>query len=881
VADIPQQLQRGLADRYQLERELGRGGMATVYLAQDLRHDRPVALKVLHSELAAALGPERFLREIKLAARLQHPHILTVYDSGETAGRLWFTMPYVRGASLRDRLTREKQLVLEDALRIATEAARALDYAHRQGVIHRDIKPENLLVTAEGDTLVADFGIGRALGAPAAGERLTETGVVVGTPAYMSPEQSAGDRELDGRSDIYSLGVVLYEMLAGEPPFTGPTTQAIMARRLTETPRPLRLVRETVPDALERAVMKALAKAPADRFQNAAEFARVLTAPAVTTPAASTSSPATAPQVVSRRPRVPFGLAALGVGLLLGLGMLFAWLRARPGVETGGPKHVAVLPFENLGASEDDYFADGVTDAIRGKLTGIPGLQVTARSSSTQYKSTNTSPRQVGRELGVEYLLTGTVRWSKGRAGQSRVQVSPELIRVSTAAAQWQQPFEAPLTDVFQVQAEVATRVAQALGIALGVGEREQLGERPTTNLAAYDAYLRGEQVSDRLATNERARLRKAIEYYDQATAIDSSFALAWAQLSRAHSLSYFTVAPTPESAAAAQAAAERAVALAPGRAEGHLALGQYYRLVRQDYHSALEEFARGQRLAPTNADLLTETALTEQRLGRWEVSLEHLRRADSLDPRSVETSRRLTVTLHWLRRYPEALESSEQALALAPASIDLLEIKAMILLSQGDLSGARQVLHAAPKEVEPTALVAYLATFWDLYWVLDSKQQKLLLRMTPRAFDDDRGGWGLALAGTHALRGDTIKARAYADSARIGFEEGLKAAPEDAQLHTLLGVALGYLGRRAEAVREGERGVALKPVPRGGYGWAYLRHQLVRTYLLAGEPGKALDLLERLLEVPYYLSPGWLKIDPTFALLRGHPRFERLVNAT
>ncbi len=782
-------------------------------------------------------------------------------------------MPYVQGASLRDRLTREKQLVLENALRIATEAARALDYAHRQGVIHRDIKPENLLVTAEGDTLVADFGIGRALGAPAAEERLTETGVIVGTPAYMSPEQSAGDRELDGRSDIYSLGVVLYEMLAGEPPFTGPTSQAIIARRLTETPRPLRLVRETVPDALERAVMKALAKAPADRFQNAAEFAHALTASAVIRPAGR-------PEILRRR-RVPVGLATLGVGFLLGLGILFAWLRARPGAETGGPKHVAVLPFENLGASEDAYFADGVTDAIRGKLTEIPGLQITARSSSTRYKSATTSPRQVGRELGVEYLLTGTVRWSKGRGGQSRVQVSPELIRVSTAAAQWQQPFEAPLTEVFQVQADVATRVAQALGIALGVGEREQLGERPTANLAAYDAYLRGEQLSDRLATNERTRLRKAVDHYEQATAIDSGFALAWAQLSRAHSLSYFTAAPTPESAEAARAAAERAVALAPGRAEGHLALGQYYRLVRRDYHSALEEFGRGQRLAPTNADLLTETALTEQRLGGWEASLEHLRRAHSLDPRSVQTSRRLTVTLHWLRRYPEALESSEQALALAPASVDLLEIKAMILLSQGDLGGARQVLHAAAKEVEPTALVAYLATFWDLYWVLDHEQQDVLLRMTPRAFDDDRGGWGLALAGTYALRGDTIKARAYADSARIGFEEGLKATPDDAQLHTLLGVALGYLGRRAEAMREGERGVALMPVPRGAYGWAYLRHQLVRTYLLAGEPDKALDLLEKLLEVPYYLSPGWLEIDPTFAPLRGYPRFERLVNGT
>ena len=235
MADLREQLARGLADRYRLERELGRGGMATVYLAQDLKHDRPVALKVLLPELAASLGPDRFQREIRLAARLQHPHILTVHDSGETAGQLWFTMPFVEGESLRDRLRRERQLPVEDALRITREAAQALQYAHDHGVVHRDIKPENLLLTKDGNTLVADFGIARAV---AGDEHLTQTGMSVGTPAYMSPEQASGDKALDARTDIYSLGAVLYEMLAGEPPFTGPTAQAIIAKRFTgEVPR--------------------------------------------------------------------------------------------------------------------------------------------------------------------------------------------------------------------------------------------------------------------------------------------------------------------------------------------------------------------------------------------------------------------------------------------------------------------------------------------------------------------------------------------------------------------------------------------------------------------------------------------------------------------
>ncbi|HUF35525.1 MAG TPA: serine/threonine-protein kinase, partial [Gemmatimonadales bacterium] len=272
MAEPAEGLRDALADRYRIERELGRGGMATVYLARDLRHDRPVALKVLHPELAHSLGPDRFQREIRLAARLQHPHILTVLDSG-AAPALWFTMPYIEGESLRDRLRREKQLPIDDAVRIAREAAEALGFAHGQGIIHRDVKPENILLSA-GHALVADFGIARALSGGAEEARLTETGLAVGTPAYMSPEQAAGERELDPRTDVYSLGVVLYEMLAGEPPFTGPTAQAIAARRLSGEAPSVRQLRPSVPPAVEQAVRRAMAAVPADRFGSAAELAR-------------------------------------------------------------------------------------------------------------------------------------------------------------------------------------------------------------------------------------------------------------------------------------------------------------------------------------------------------------------------------------------------------------------------------------------------------------------------------------------------------------------------------------------------------------------------------------------------------------------------------
>jgi eukaryotic-like serine/threonine-protein kinase len=896
LTDLRTQLQTALATAYILERELGRGGMATVFLAQDLRHDRPVALKVLHPDLAHALGPERFQREIKLAARLQHPHILTVHDSGEAAGQLWFTMPFVEGESLRDRLRRERQLPVDAAIRIATEAARALEYAHRHGVVHRDIKPENLLLTSDGSTLVADFGIARALAG--ADDRLTETGLAVGTPAYMSPEQAAGDKTIDARTDVYSLGAVLYEMLAGEPPFTGPTAQAIIAKRFSgEVPR-VRQARPSVPEQVDAAVARALAPVAADRFASAEEFARALISAAVTSPAVAAASVPTgiaeattaSTRVTTPQParpkarRVPMGAITLTLGFLIGLGVLFAWRRTHSATEEGtGPKRLAVLPFENLGDSADAYFADGITDEVRGKLSQVSGLAVIARSSSNEYRKTTKAPQQIARELGADYLLTATVRWEKASGGPSRVRVSPELIRVEPGAApttKWQQPFDASLTGVFQVQADIATKVASALNLALGDSVRHELAAKPTEDLAAYDAYLKGEAASQGMAVADPASLRRAIGFYQQAVALDLGFVPAWSQLARAKALLYNNGTPTPELAAQAHEAANRSQALGPDRPEGPVALGDYHRYVTVDNRQALAAYEAGLKLAPTNVDLLVGGALTEQGLGRWEAALQHLTRAATLDPRSANTARRTGATLLWLRRYPEAQVALDRALTLAPTNLSIIELKAQVALAQSDLAGARGVVRAALPTVDPAALLVFFGTYWDLYWVLDDAQQQQLLTLPSSAFDDDRGAWGIVRAQTYRLRKDAAKARAYADSAQLAMTEQLRASPEDGQRHVIRGLALAYLGRKAEAIAEGERGLALLPISRDAYSGAYNQHQLVRIYLLVGEPEKALDQLEPLLKIPYYLSPGWLKIDPTFAPLRGNPRFELLVAA-
>ena len=409
MGSLQNRLQAALPERYNIERELGHGGMANVYLAKDLKHPRSVALKVLKPELASSLGTDRFLREIEIAAGLTHPHILPLYDSGEAGGLLYYVMPHV-GESLRDRLIRERQIPLEDALRITGEVAGALDYAHSRDVVHRDIKPENILFQA-GHAVVSDFGIARAITVAAEG-RMTGTGIAVGTPGYMSPEQAEGIDELDGRSDLYSLGCVLYEMLAGDPPFTGWSAQAILARQLVDPVPRLRTVRDTVPEWLEQAVLRLLAKAPADRFATVAEFVAGLTEPSTITVA----EPA------------PFVQT------------------------TPAPEHsIAVLPFVNLSADpENGYFCDGMTEEILNALSAVPSLHVASRTSAFTFKGATEDIRTIGEKLRVRAVLEGSVR-----RADVKLRVTAQLINVADGFHLWSQTYDREMKDVFAIQDEI------------------------------------------------------------------------------------------------------------------------------------------------------------------------------------------------------------------------------------------------------------------------------------------------------------------------------------------------------------------------------------------------------------------------------------------
>ena len=491
-----------------IERELGRGGMATVYLARDLRHDRPVALKVLHPELAHALGPERFIREIRLAARLDHPHILSVHDSGETAGRLWFTMPYVEGESLRSRLAREPQLPLADAVRITRAVADALGYAQRQGIIHRDVKPENILLQGE-RCVLADFGVARAV--DAAGERLTETGFALGTPAYMSPEQGAADRHLDPRSDIYSLGCVVYEMLAGEPPFTGRTAQALIARRLADPVPDLCTVRD-VPRQVERAVRQALARAPADRFADAPAFARALEAAA--------GAPRAAASPAVRRGLLTAAAAALAIGLVGAA----VWMRGRPAGDVALDSNLlAVAPFEVLEPSLE-LWREGMGDVLSRTLDGAGPIRTVSPTVVLRRwsgRADRASAEALGRRTGAGLVVYGAVL-SRGRdsvtlraalldhggggAGKADIEVSGETARMGELAD------------------SLGIGVLRVLSSARAIGSvrRTPIGAK---SLPALKAFLQGEQFF------RRGLWDSALVWYDQAIAADSTFALALTQM--------------------------------------------------------------------------------------------------------------------------------------------------------------------------------------------------------------------------------------------------------------------------------------------------------------------------------------------------------------
>ncbi|MGH7520684.1 MAG: protein kinase domain-containing protein [Gemmatimonadales bacterium] len=633
----PLPIATALADRYTVERELGRGGMATVYLAEEKKHGRKVAIKVLRPEITAALGTERFLREIGIAARLAHPHIVPLIDSGEAGGLLYYVQPHVPGGSLRERLTEATRLPLKDTLRIAQEVGAGLDFAHRKGFVHRDVKPENILF-ADGHAVLADFGVARAC-SDADAQGLTEVGLAVGTPEYMSPEQASGEADLGTASDVYSLACVVYEMLAGEPPFTATSPRAVMAKHVTEAPRPVRGMRPEVPLAVERALAHALEKDPEQRFASTADFVAALVAPegsVVLSPTATRS--------------------------------------------------IAVLPFVNSSPdAENEYLSDGITDDLIDALAKISGLRVSSRTSVFALKGKPLDVRAVGALLGASVVLEGTVRKSG-----DRLRIAAQLTSTDDGRLLWSQRYDRKLVDVFTIQDEIAGTIVSTLRATMFADLSEHVPRRYTENIQAYGLYLKG-----RYAWGKRTKegVEEAVRFFEQAIAADPNYAPAYAGLADSYALDVdYRAIPVADSYGRAKEYARKALALDETVPSAHASLAWALFIYDWEWEGAEREFRRAIELNPRYASAHQWFAFLLCSRGQHDAALLEAHTSLELDPASVSVRRAVGWNYHYARRYETAHDHLTRAIEMDPTAVETYRILAQNFAMQGRLEEAERL---------------------------------------------------------------------------------------------------------------------------------------------------------------------------------------------
>jgi serine/threonine-protein kinase len=880
VADLRDQLQATLGDRYVLEQELGGGGMSRVFLAHEASLGRKVVVKVLPQELAGAVSVDRFRREIQLAAQLQHPHIVPLLSAGETEGLPFFTMPYVRGESLRARLSKGGELPISESIRILREIASALAYAHENGVVHRDIKPENVLISG-GSAVVTDFGVAKALTASSGVNEnsLTSLGVALGTPAYMSPEQATADPATDHRADIYALGVVAYELLTGATPFQGRSPQGILAAHVTEKPETVSQRRSTVPQLLASLVMSCLEKRPSDRPQSAHEVMHQLDG--LSTPSGGMAPTMQVGATTKSRTssKLWWGIAGAAVAGTIIAAAVMLGKRLSDAPTSAETPVIVVIPFENLGRSEGAEFTDGITEEITSRLSSLNGLRVIGRQTSRGYAGTTKSPQQIAAELGVNYLLTGTVRWDRSSDGKEIVRVSPALVRTADATQVWAQPYQTVLSGIFEVQSNVANEVASALNIALVAPERSALAAKPTENIEAYGFYLRGVELI-RNSTDVRD-IRSAIAALQKAVELDPEFAGAHAWLSIGHTeLYWFYGDRTEERVKLARASADRALVLDPSLPGAHLALGIYHYHAKLDYDAALNELSIADRMRPNDFETILYKAAIQRRQGKWEESLANMNRSIEIEPRIGVNISDMGSALLVLRRYDEADRAADRALIVAPGDRDAFGIKSAVAIARdGNVAAATRYLRQRfdANDRRDIAAVDAFENVWPALTDPVMRQAMLDVQWFPDA--GDRSLFLDRKAALYHLEGNAGKARAYSDTAVTLLRQRLQDRSEDAQYHIALARSEALRGNRQAALRAIDRAVELRPVSRDAYNGPDVLTARAVTLTLIGEHEEAVEQLEELLAMPAYVTTNGLRMNPVFAPLRGNPRFQRLVS--
>jgi serine/threonine protein kinase/Tfp pilus assembly protein PilF len=868
---------------FKIEQIIGRGGMGVVYLARDTRLDRSVAVKSIPAELlTSSTAQARFQREAKLLASLNHPNIAVIHDIIEEDKSGYLVLEYVSGETLAERIAHEP-LKLQEALSIGQQIAEAISAAHEKGIIHRDLKPGNIKITPEGKVKVLDFGLAKvSIGEDGIIENtVTQPGRVIGTPAYMSPEQARG-KPADKRSDIWSFGCIIYQMLTGQFPFEGETATDTLAYIIERQPD-WELLPQDTPMNIRTLLRRCLEKKPQQRLQDIGdaviEISETLSLPATAPPVTTPSSTSLKPKTTDKHKRRIASTVVITAFVIV-LSIIALQFVLKKEVQPALKEiRLVVLPFENLGLAEDEYFADGITDAITARLAGIHGLSVISRQSAIQYKASKKDTRQIAEELGVDYILEGTVQRELPAETTGRVRIIPQLINAFEDSHVWTEVYDDDMSKIFRLQSDVAERVAQALDIAVLEPERQELVSRPTENMEAYDYFLQGINYYGRRGYIE-SDCRIAIRMLERAVELDPGFVIAYAKLCRIHSHMYNLYDHSPERIAMAKQAVDKALELDPDLPETHFALGRYYNII-SDTERALEQFAIVLKSQPNHTAAIAMTGYTLRDLGELEQAVTNFKRVLELNPRNAQLLYHVGDTLVYLRKYPEAERYYNRAISLAPDRPGFYWEKTRLYLSwKGSTDKARVILTEALPNLESTEN-PYTNLFVTLD-VFDRNYQRALYRLSLTSGDIDNMYWFIPTTLRHAsiygYMGQKELAKKYYDEARSILEVKIEQDPEEARFHSTLGIAYAGLGRKEDAIREGKRGVELLPVSKEAMRGPYRVEDLARIYVMIGEYNKAIDQLEHLLSIPGPLSIPLLQLDPAWDPLRNHPRFKKLI---
>ena len=873
---------------YRIVEKIGEGGMGEVYAAEDTKLKRKVALKILPA--ATAADPERrarFTREAQAVAALNHPNIVTIHSVEEAAGVHFLTMELVEGESLA-RLIPRKGMSLSDALRIGIPLADAVAAAHQQGITHRDLKPDNVMLNREQRVKVLDFGLAKlADPVPGAGSdqpTVTAEGKVLGTVHYMSPEQAEG-KATDPRSDVFSLGILLYEMIAGRLPFEGDTAISTITSIMRDTPVSIGELKPEMPRHLDRVIARCLTKDPNRRYQTALGLRNELEQLKEETESGEALEDSAALSAAKKKGWwVP--LAAVLLLVVLAAVLLPRWLdppqetEGAPAAVTapGGPRKIVVLPFENRGNPDDEYFAAGMTEEIISRLASLSGLGVISRSSAFQYDRTGKTTAQIGEDFGVEYVLEGTVRWATRADGSSRVRITPQLVRVSDDTSLWSEVFDQVIDDVFDVQSEIAENVAENLGVALLEPERRRLEARPTENPQAYQAYLRGLHHKRR-ANDFKSGIALAVRMFERAVEEDPQFVQAWAELAIAHSSMYhYGYDRTEARQRMARQTVDTALKLDPDSPEAHKAKGFYHYWAYKDYEPALREFEIAAERLSGDANLIAGFAWVYRRQGRWDLAVANLQKAAELDPVDPLVQRNLAETYRNLRRFAEAVDAYGRSIDLEPDQVASYSTLAKtIWYWKGDARQARAIL-----EQLPTHAGTGYAHAWFEQHLLEGDYEAALDALSdatePLESVQRFTPVPVFRAQAYVKLNREEQARAAFEQALAELEPELDERPDDFRLYAARAIALAGLGRKDEAVRSAKQATVIYPVSRDALAGMQPIENLALVYAMVGELDMAMDQLEYMLENPSTMTAWRLRVDPRWSPLHGHPRYEEIV---